>query len=139
MPETMDVSKVIPGWQGELYYEGLFLAEVEQFEIKLIPENVELHPIGQPMKKTAITGYSCELSFTQIVVKNDMLKTILQNIKIGSVGLDFMGKINNTNNNDTVNLRKCVPKGDIVLMSAQVNDVMKNQFTFGVNEFPDLF
>lgn len=139
MPETMDVSKVIPGWQGELYYEGLFLAEVEQFEIKLIPENVELHPIGQPMKKTAITGYACELSFTQIVVKNDMLKTILQNIKIGSVGLDFMGKINNTNNNDTVNLRKCVPKGDIVLMSAQVNDVMKNQFTFGVNEFPDLF
>ena len=139
MPETMDVSKVIPGWQGELYYEGLFLAEVEQFEIKLIPENVELHPIGQPMKKTAITGYACELSFTQIVVKNDMLKTILANIKIGSVGLDFMGKINNTNNNDTVNLRKCVPKGDIVLMSAQVNDVMKNQFTFGVNEFPDLF
>ena len=139
MPETMDVIKVIPGWQGELYYEGLFLAEVEQLEIKLIPENVELHPIGQPMKKTAITGYACELSFTQIVVKNDMLKTILQNIKIGSVGLDFMGKINNTNNNDTVNLRKCVPKGDIVLMSAQVNDVMKNQFTFGVNEFPDLF
>ena len=139
MPETMDVSKVIPGWQGELYYNGAFLAAVEQFEVKLIPDNVELHPIGQPMKKSAITGYACELSFTEIVVKNEMLKTILASIKVGSTGLDFMGKIKSTDNNDSVTLRKCIPKGDITLRSAQVNDIMKNQFSFAVNEYPDLF
>lgn len=142
----LDTTKLITGKDGQLYVttsDGtqIFLAEVDTFQAQMSITNTEVQPVGSAQSFAVPTGFSITLTFTEMVVRDDVLLTkMMDDLKNGLFPFfDFQGKLRRRDGSEQrQNFRNCVPDGSVDLMNITPGEVIKRQWSFRVNGAPDL-
>lgn len=143
----LDVRNVVTGKDGQLFLTTskgteIFLAEVDSFQAKLNVKNTDYQPIGSPVSMAVPSGFSVNLTFSEAVVRDDVLMDeIISDLTSGKMpNFDFQGKISRQNDGREQRqvYRNCVPDGDIDLMNITPGDIIKRQWNFRVNALPEM-
>lgn len=142
----LDTRQLMTGKDGQLFVttsEGtqIFLAEVDTFQAQMNFTNQDVQPVGSAQRFAVPTGYSVTLSFTEMVVRDDvLLKPLFDDLKKGLFPIfNFQGKMRRRDDVEERQIfRDCVPDGNLDLMNLNPGDVIKRQWSFRVNGAPDL-
>lgn len=89
-----DPRNILTGKDGELYDgDGNFLADVNTFQGQISPTNEDYQAAGESIVWAIPTGYTVTLTFTETVVRDQLLATIISGIKKGNKmpSLNFTG------------------------------------------------
>lgn len=142
----LDVRKLISGKDGQLFVttaagENIFLAEVDEFKATISPTNQDYQPVGSALQYSVNTGYSMTISFTEAVVRDDiMLTELISDIQQGYFTTwDFQGKMRRRDGQaERVVYRNCVPDGSIDLQALSPGAIVKRAWSFRVNHSPEM-
>lgn len=142
----LDVRKLISGKDGQLFVttaagENIFLAEVDEFKATISPTNQDYQPVGSALQYSVNTGYSMTISFTEAVVRDDiMLTELISDIQQGYFPTwDFQGKMRRRDGQaERVVYRNCVPDGSIDLQALSPGAIVKRAWSFRVNHSPEM-
>lgn len=142
----LDVRKLISGKDGQLFVttnagENIFLAEVDDFKANISPANQDYQPVGSALQYSVNTGYSMSLTFTEAVVRDDvMLTELIEDIRNGYFPTwDFVGKMRRRDGQtERIVYRNCVPDGSIDLQALSPGAIVKRAWSFRVNCSPEI-
>lgn len=142
----VDVRNVSSGKDGQLFVtnkagDNVFLAEVDTFSAKISPINVDYQPVGSSLKYSVNTGYTFSLSFTEVVVRDDiMVSELLEELLSGYFPVwEFQGKLQRRDGqSQRAVYRNCVPEGEIDIQSFVPGELVKRNWSFRVNAEPEL-
>lgn len=142
----LDVRKLLSGKDGQLFVtnkagKNIFLAEVDTFQSQLSPTNTDYQPVGSALIYAVNTGYSINLTFTEAVIRDDvLLDELIEDIKKGYFPTyEFAGKMRRRDGQtERLIYRNCVPDGTIDLQNLQPGEIIKRAWSFRVNASPDL-
>jgi len=145
-PSVLDTRKLITGKDGQLFVTtragvNIFLAEVDTFQSQLSPANVDYQPVGSALVYSVNTGYSLTLTFTEAVVRDDvMLEELISDIQEGFFpGFDFQGRMRRRDGQgQRIVYRNCVPDGTIDLQNLSPGDIVKRNWSFRCNATPEM-
>lgn len=144
---NMDTRKLMTGKDGQLHVttsDGtqIFLSEVDSFSAQLNVAAATVQPVGSPQIFAVETGYTLTLSFSEMVVRDDVvLKPLFDDLKRGRFPRwDFTGKMRRTVDGieQRQNFTDCVLSGNVDLMGLQPGDIVRRNWSFHVNGAPDL-
>ena len=142
-----DTRKLMTGKDGQLYVTTstglqLFLSEVDSFTAQLNVSSTTVQPVGSAQIFAVETGYTITLSFSEMVVRDDvLLKPLFDDLKKGIFPrFDFQGKMRRAIDGieERVNFTDCVLNGNVDLMSLTPGDIVRRSWSFHVNGAPDL-
>lgn len=140
----LDVRKLITGKDGQLFVytksgRQIFLAECDEYEIKINVKNTDYQPVGSNLEYAVNTGFSATLTFTEAVVRDEMIDELLSDIAQGYMPYwDFQGKLRRRDGQySRLTLRNCLPDGDIDLMNIKPGEIIKRQWSFRINATPE--
>ena len=142
-----DTRKLMTGKDGQLYVTTstglqLFLSEVDSFTAQLNVSSTTVQPVGSAQIFAVETGYTITLSFSEMVVRDDvLLKPLFDDWKKGIFPrFDFQGKMRRAIDGieERVNFTDCVLNGNVDLMSLTPGDIVRRSWSFHVNGAPDL-
>lgn len=140
--QALDTRNVLTGKDGELYDdEGNFLAAINTFTAQVNISNQDYNPAGSSLTIKVFTNYAVTLTFTETVVKDaTLLKKLVDSLKTGKqLSANFRGVLNgHDGTTEQMNFRSCVPDGSIDLMKVAPGDILNREWSWGVNEAPDL-
>lgn len=138
--QTLDFRKILHGDKGELYSgDGEFLANVNRFQAQINITNTDYQPAGSQLVVAVMANYNVTLVFTETVVRSDMLKKLLDELKAGRQPVfHFQGVIRGTDGDERQIFRNCVPDGNIDLMNIQVGEIIERAWSWRVNSPPAL-
>lgn len=143
----LDARNLLTGKDGQLFVtlrDGtqIFLAEVDQFTAQLNFTNQPYQPVGSSLEMGVPTGYSITLSFTEAVVRDDvMMDTLIEALQNGDVPeFAFQGKLTRRRDGQYHRqvYRYCIPDGNVDLMNLTPGDIVKRQWNFRVNAIPEM-
>lgn len=143
----LDVRNVVTGKDGQLFVttsDGteIFLAEVDTFQAQLNVNNTDYQPIGSPLSMAVPTGFTISLTFSEAVVRDDVLMDkIISDLTSGRMpSFDFQGKLRRARDGQEQRqvYRNCVPDGTVDLMNITPGDIIKRQWSFRVNAMPEM-
>lgn len=144
---VLDTRKLMTGKDGQLYVttsDGtqIFLSEVDTFQAQLAVTTTTVQPVGSPQQFAVETGYSVTLSFTEMVVRDDViLKPLFDDLAKGIFPrFDFQGKLRRGVDGveQRQNFTDCVINGNVDLMTLSPGDIVRRNWSFHVNGAPDL-
>lgn len=144
---NMDTRKLMTGKDGQLYVtlrDGtqLFLSEVDSFQAQMNVATTTVQPVGSPQQYAVETGYAVTLSFSEMVVRDDvMLEPLFEDLRNGYFPrFDFQGKLRRSIDGieQRQNFTDCVINGNVDLMSLSPGDIVRRSWSFHVNGAPDL-
>ena len=142
----LDVRKLISGKDGQLFVtskkgKNIFLAEVDTFQAQLSPVNTDYQPVGSALIYAVNTGYSITLTFTEAVIRDDvMVQELITDLQKGYFpSFDFQGKMRRRDGREErMVYRNCVPDGTIDLQNLVPGEIIKRNWGFRVNASPEL-
>lgn len=143
----LDARNLMTGKDGQLYIttsDGtqLFLSEVDTFQAQMNVTTTEVQPVGSAQRFAVETGYTVTLTFTEMVVRDDvLLKPLFDDLAKGIFPrFDFQGKLRRGRDGveERVNFTDCVLNGNVDLMNLSPGDVIRRQWNFTVNGKPNL-
>lgn len=144
---NIDTRKLMTGKDGQLYVTTstgvqLFLSEVDSFQAQMNVATTTVQPVGSPQVFAVETGYTVTLSFSEMVVRDDVvLKPLFDDLKNGKFPrFDFTGKMRRTIDGieERQNFTDCVINGNVDLMTLSPGDIVRRNWSFHVNGAPDL-
>lgn len=144
---NIDTRKLMTGKDGQLYVtlsSGLqiFLSEVDSFQAQLAMSSTTCQPVGSPQIFAVETGYSVTLSFSEMVVRDDvLLEPLFEDLRKGYFPrFDFQGKLRRVIDGieQRQNFTDCVLNGNVDLMTLSPGDIVRRNWSFHVNGAPDL-
>lgn len=141
---TLDPRKVMTGHDGKLYItvdgKSQFMANVDTFQAQLNFSNTDFQPVGDLMQYAIPIGVSCNLSFTEAVISDNLIMApILEGLKKGKViTFDFRGRLDRQYDSKAQELTYgwCVPDGAFDLQNLTPGEVIKRAMSFRVNKLP---
>lgn len=143
----LDTRKLMTGKDGQLYVtisDGtqIFLAEVDTFQAQMNVTTTTVQPVGSAQQFAVETGFAVTLSFTEMVVRDDViLKPLFDELAKGIFPrFDFQGKLRRGIDGveQRQNFTDCVLNGNVDLMSLNPGDIVRRNWSFHVNGAPDL-
>ena len=143
----LDTRKLMTGKDGQLYVttsDGtqIFLSEVDTFQAQMNVTTTTVQPVGSAQQFAVETGYAVTLSFTEMVVRDDViLKPLFDDLKKGVFPrFDFQGKLRRGADGveQRQNFTDCVINGNVDLMGLTPGDIVRRNWSFHVNGAPDL-
>ena len=143
----VDVRKLITGKDGRLFVttgnhpEGVFLAEVDTYQVQVSPANVDYQPVGSALVYAVNTGYSMTITFTEAVVRDDvMVEELVDDLQNGYfVSWDFSGALRRRDGGvERIVYRNCVPDGTIDLQNVSPGEIIKRNWSFRINSSPEI-
>lgn len=145
MAGTLDPRKVMTGHDGKLYItvdgKSQFMANVDTFQAQLNFSNTDFQPVGDLMVYAIPISVSCNLSFTEAVISDDLVMgPILDGLKKGKViTFDFRGTLDRQYDDQSQELayKTCVPDGTFDLQNLTPGEVIKRAMSFRVNNIPE--
>lgn len=143
---VLDVRKLISGKDGRLFVttnagENVFLAEVDEFTTQVSPANTDYQPVGSALIYSVNTGYSLSISFTEALVRDDVMMTeLISDLQTGYFPTwDFQGVMRRRDGQQQrVVYRNCVPDGEIDFQSLTPGEIVKRKWGFRCNASPEL-
>lgn len=142
---TLDPRKVMTGHDGKLYItvdgKSQFMANVDTFQAQINFSNTDFQPIGDLMTYAIPIAVSCNLTFTEAVISDDLIMApILEALAKGEVpSFDFRGELDRKYDSQGQQLTYgwCVPDGAFDLQNITPGEVLKRAMSFRVNKIPE--
>ena len=144
---NVDTRKLVTGKDGQLWVTPstgvpIFLGEVDSFQAQLNVTSTTVQPVGSAQQFAVETGFSISLSFSEMVVRDDvMLKPLYDDLAKGIFPrYDFQGKLRRRSDGmeERQNFTDCVLNGSVDLMTLSPGDIVRRNWNFHVNGAPDL-
>ena len=142
--QTLDTRKLMTGKDGRLFInvDGVdyFYAEVDTFQVQMNVSNTDYQPVGSILVYAVNTGVSFSLSFSEAVVRDDLvIAPLLKAIKEGKMPTyDFQGALERSDGAEQRYLfNNCVPDGTFDIMNLTPGDIIKRASSFRINSVPD--
>lgn len=142
----LDTRKLITGKDGQLFATtrsgaNVFLAEVDQYQSQLSITNTDYQPVGSSLIFAVNTGYSLTLTFTEAVIRDDILVVeLIKDLRLGYFpDYSFQGKLRRRDGQaERLVYRYCVPDGTIDLQNVSPGEILKRAWSFRVNATPEM-
>lgn len=142
----LNVDKLITGKDGRVFVttpniNKLFLAEVDDFSAPLNVSNIPCQPVGSLLEYSVSSSISIGISFTEMVIRDDvMIDVFISDIRKGYIpAFDFDGVLYRRDmQEERMVFRKCIPDGQIDLLTIKPGEIIKRQWNFKVNSIPQL-
>lgn len=141
--DKLNVTELMTGKDGELHcivdQTDYFLAEINQFATNMNVNSTDVQPVGSMLVYGVPTGVTFDLTFTEMIVRDDVImKPILDGISKGVIPtFDFRGKMTKPDGtSQTITYNDCYPNGTFGLQNLQPGEVVTGERSFRINSFP---
>ncbi len=142
---TLNTTELMSGKDGRLFVEAgdvnVFLAEIESFSTVMNVNTVEKQPVGDILVHRVPTGVSFDLTFTEMVIRDDLiLEPLLEAISNGKIPTyNFQGVMEKPDGQEQrIAYNNCVPNGTFGLQNLTPGEVVSREQSFAINEIPKL-
>lgn len=141
--EKLNVTELMTGKDGQLHVtvdnKSYFLAEINQYSTTMNVNSTDVQPVGSMVVYGVPTGVTFDLTFTEMVVRDDVLmKPILQGISKGKIPVyDFIGKMTKPDGStQSITYNDCYPNGSFGLQNLNPGEVVTREQSFRINSVP---
>lgn len=140
---TLDTREVMTGKDGKLMVSAggvnVFLAEVDTWKVNMTVNSVTKQPVGSILVHSIPTGVAFALSFTEMVIRDDVImEPLMTAIHNGSLpDFNFQGVCQKPDGTEQrMAFDNAVPNGEFDLMSVNPGEVIERQQNFALNKIP---
>lgn len=143
--EQLDVRQLMTGKDGVLFIDigegNVTLAEIESYKVNMNVTNTDVQPVGSLLVYGVNTGVSFSLSFTEMVVRDDVtLGPLIAAVQKGRLPhWTFQGMAQAPDGAEQrVVYRNCIPDGSVDLQSLNPGEVYKREQSYRINSVPKM-
>lgn len=141
---TLNTTELMTGKDGRLFVEAggvnVFLAEINTYSVNMNVSSVEKQPVGAILISSVPTGVSFELTYTEMVIRDDLImEPLLAAIKEGKLPVyNFQGvAIKPDGQEQRIAYNNAVPKGNFGLQNLTPGEVIEREQSFALNSIPE--
>lgn len=143
---TLDTTELMTGKDGKLFVEvngvNTFLAEINEFKVAMNVNTAEYQGVGSILVGTVPTGVTFDLTYTEAVIRDDVIMAPLLNAIQNGYLLVYNFQGVNTkpdgSSEGRIAFNNAVPNGTIDLMNLTPGDVIKRANSFRLNSIPKM-
>lgn len=142
--KTLNTLELMNGTDGCLFIEvdgvNVPLLELENFSITMNFAAVQKQFVGDPVIKSVATGVSFALTYTESVVRDDVImEPMIASVKSGKFPhYNFQGKVEKPDGQEQrVGLNDVVPSGEFGLMNVTPGEIISRPMNFAINTVPE--
>ncbi len=141
---TLDTRELMTGKDGRLFVEAggvnVFLAEINTYSVTMNVNAIEKQPVGSILVHRIPTGVTFDLTFTEMVIRDDLImEPLMEKINNGLLpDYTFQGvavKPDGTQQRFTFD--NAVPNGTFGLQSLTPGEVIEREQSFALNKIPE--
>lgn len=134
--ETLDTRHILRGFDGKLYTDGEFLAQVPEFEVQLNFNDTDYQGAGSELVAGVYTGYSQSLTFTETHVTDELLVKLFEYVgKKLKEPFEFVGRLERADGEvGEYVCRSCEPSGSVTVLSVRPGQILERPWSWRVNE-----
>ena len=140
---TLNTTELMTGKDGRLFVEfngkNVFLAEINTFAVNMNVNTTEKQPVGSILVHRVPTGVSFDLTYTEMVVRDDLImEPLLAAIHEGKIPVyNFQGVTEKPDGQEQrIAFNNAVPNGTFGLQSLTPGEVIEREHSFALNEIP---
>lgn len=141
---TLDTRELMSGKDGRMFVEfngiNYFMAELENFAVNMNVNTVDKQPVGSIVVNSVPTGVNFELTFTEMVVRDDLImEPLLKAIAEGQIPTyNFQGVTTKPDGQEQrLAYNNCVPKGTFSLQNVTPGEVIQREQSYAINSVPN--
>jgi len=143
MNNTLNTTELMTGKDGRLFIEfngvNTFLAEINTYQVTMNVNVAEKQPVGSILVHRIPTGVTFDLSFTEMVVRDDLImEPLLAAIHNGQLPVyNFQGMaLKPDGQEQRIAFNNAVPNGNFGIQSLTPGEVIEREQTFALNAIP---
>ncbi len=140
---TLDTRELMTGKDGRLFVQAgkemAFLAEINTYSVTMDVKTVEKQPVGSILVHRIPTGVTFDLTFTEMVVRDDLImEPLLEAIHNGNLpDFNFQGvALKPDGTEQRIMFENAVPNGSFGLQSLTPGEVIEREQSFALNKIP---
>lgn len=140
---TLNTTELMTGKDGKLFVEvngrNVFLAEINTYSVNMNVNTVEKQPVGSILVNRVPTGVTFDLTFTEMVVRDDLImEPLLAAIQQGSIPVyNFQGMAQKPDGTEQrLAYNNAVPNGTFGLQNLTPGEVIEREQSFALNSIP---
>ena len=140
---TLDTTQLMTGKDGRLFVEiagvNVFLAEISTYSVNMNVNTTEKQPVGSILVQRIPTGVTYDLTFTEMVVRDDLIMAPLMDaISKGKVPVyNFQGVAYKPDGQEQrIAFNNAVPNGTFGLQTLTPGEVIEREQSFALNSIP---
>lgn len=140
---TLDTRELMTGKDGKLFVEfngrNVFLAEINTYSVNMNVNTVEKQPVGSILVNRVPTGVTFDLTFTEMVVRDDVIMgPLLEAIAQGIIpNYNFQGMAQKPDGTEQrLAFNNAVPNGTFGLQNLTPGEVIEREQSFALNSIP---
>lgn len=140
---TLNTTELMTGKDGKLFVEvngrNVFLAEINTYSVNMNVNTVEKQPVGSILVNRVPTGVTFDLTFTEMVVRDDVImEPLLAAIQQGSIpSYNFQGMAQKPDGTEQrMSFNNAVPNGTFGLQNLTPGEVIEREQSFALNSIP---
>ena len=141
---TLNTTELMTGKDGRLFVEvngkNIFLAEISNFAVNMNVNTTEKQPCGSILVSRIPTGVTFDLTFTEMVVRDDVIMApMLEAIRNGVIPIyNFQGATTKPDGQEQrLAFNNAVPNGSFSLMSVTPGEVIEREQSYALNSIPE--
>lgn len=141
---TLNTTELMSGKDGRLFVEfngtNIFLAEINTYSVVMNVNTVEKQPVGSILVNRIPTGVNFDLTFTEMVVRDDLImEPLLAALKNGQIPVyNFQGVAYKPDGQEQrLAYNNCVPNGTFGLQTLTPGEVIEREQSFAINSIPE--
>lgn len=140
---TLDTRELMTGKDGRLFVEfngtNIFLAEINTYSVTMNVNTTEKQPVGSILVHRIPTGVTFDLTFTEMVVRDDLImEPLLAAIQNGQIpSYNFQGVAEKPDGQEQrIAFNNAVPNGSFGLQNLTPGEVIEREQSFALNQIP---
>ena len=140
---TLNTRELMTGKDGRLFVEfngtNIFLAEINTYAVNMNVNTTEKQPVGSIVVHRIPTGVTFDLTFTEMVVRDDVImEPMLAAIQEGWIPVfNFQGVTEKPDGQEQrLALNDAVPNGTFGLQNLTPGEVVEREHSFALNSVP---
>ena len=141
---TLNTTELMTGKDGRLAVEfngkNVVLAEINTYAVNMNVNTTEKQPVGSVLVHRVPTGVSFDLTFTEMVVRDDVImEPLLEAIHEGKIPVyNFQGVVEKPDGQEQrLAFNNAVPNGTFGLQSLTPGEVIEREHSFALNSIPE--
>lgn len=141
---TLNTTELMTGKDGRLFIEfdgaNVFLAEINTYAVNMNVNTTEKQPVGSILVHRIPTGVTFDLSFTEMVIRDDLImEPLLKAIKEGKIpSYNFQGVAYKPDGQEQrLAFNYVVPNGTFGIQSLTPGEVIEREQSFAINSIPE--
>lgn len=140
---TLDTRELMTGKDGRLFVEfngtNTFLAEINTYAVNMNVNTTEKQPVGSILVHRIPTGVTFDLTFTEMVVRDDLImEPLLAAIQNGQIpSYNFQGVAEKPDGQEQrIAFNNAVPNGTFGIQNLTPGEVIEREQSFALNQIP---